>query len=216
MWIFLGIVAFLAAVIAVILSLPIYVIIKSDENGELVLLYRFLGKIYGEHPDPNNPILKQLKKSSGVARIEKQGLQKSLAQQGFWATVSETCRILADLLIEIGHILKYCTAKKFEIEAVCAEEDAADTAIRYGQCCAAVYPLSGILSANMKVKKKARKIDIRCDFTSGKPSFRYDFLIMVRLGRALAALWRISLKEAKRTYENNPPVSSAPPSDQPR
>lgn len=215
MWIFLGIVAFLAAVIAVILSLPVYVIVKSDENGELVLLYKFLGKLYGENPDPNNPILKQIKKSSGVARIEKQGFQKSLAESGFFATMVDTCRILADLLIEIGHILKYCTAKRFEIEAVCAEENAAETAIRYGQYCAAIYPLAGALSANMKVRKKARRIDIRCDFTGGKPSFRYDFLIMVRLRHALAALWRVSLKEAERTYQSQPPAS-APPTDQPR
>ena len=59
MWIFLGIVAGLAAIVAIIWSLPVYVIIKSGEDGELILLYRFLGKWYGEDPDPNNPIIKQ-------------------------------------------------------------------------------------------------------------------------------------------------------------
>ena len=208
MWIALGIVGFLALLIGIVVSLPVYIIVKSGEDGELVLLYRFLGKVYGENPDPNNPILKQLKKSSGVARIEKQGLAKSLEENGLAATLADTCRILADLLIEIGHILRYCTAKRFDVEVVCAGEDAAETAIHYGQCCAAVYPLAGALSAAMKVPKKVRHLDIRCDFLGEKASFRYDFLIMVRLGRALGALWRVSLKEAERTYRQNPPSAS--------
>lgn len=208
MWIFLGIVAGLAAIVAIIWSLPVYVIIKSGEDGELILLYRFLGKWYGEDPDPNNPIIKQLKKSSGVARIEKSGLEKSIEQNGFMATMVETCRILGDLLKEVVHLLRYCTAKKMNISVVCAEQEAAETAIRYGQCCAAVYPLVGMLSSVMKVRKKARHVDVQCDFSGGEPSFSYDFLIMVRFGRALAALWRVSMKEAERAYQSDP--SSAP------
>ena len=57
MWIFLGILLFIATLITVILLLPVYIIIKSDENGELVLLYKFVGKTFGEEPDPKNPIV---------------------------------------------------------------------------------------------------------------------------------------------------------------
>lgn len=215
MWILLGIVGGLAAIIAIIVSLPVYIIVKSDDDGGLILLYKFLGKLYGEHPDPNNPIIKQLKKSSGVARIERSGLEKSIEQNGFAATMVETCHILADLLKEIAHILRFCTAKKMDIAVVCAEKEAAETAIRYGQCCAAVYPLVGMLSSVMRVRKKARHIDIRCDFSGGEPSFSYDFLIRVSLGHAFAALWRVSLKEAERTYKQNPPAST-PSGHQPR
>ena len=76
MWIFLGIVAFLALLITVILLLPVYVIIKTDKNGELIFRYKFLNKIYGEDPDPNNPVVKTLKKASGVSRLEKDKLKE--------------------------------------------------------------------------------------------------------------------------------------------
>ena len=71
MWIFLGILLFLAVLITVILMLPIYVIIKTDQNGELIIRYRFLFKTYGENPDPNNKIVKTLKEASVLRRLKK-------------------------------------------------------------------------------------------------------------------------------------------------
>ena len=52
MWIAIGIAGFIAVLITVILLLPVKVIIKNDENNELILRYRFLFKTYGENPDP--------------------------------------------------------------------------------------------------------------------------------------------------------------------
>ena len=42
MWIFLGIVAAIVLIITVILLLPVYIIVKSDEEGQLMLRYKFL------------------------------------------------------------------------------------------------------------------------------------------------------------------------------
>lgn len=199
MWIFLSVLGVLALVITVILLLPVYIIIKIDENGELILRYKILHKTFGENPDPNNPILKTLKKASGISRLEKKNLQSSAESKGLSSTVSQTLRIVSDLLKEVVNLLKYCYAKKFYIKVVCAEEDAADTAISYGKCCAVVYPVAGLLSSIMKIRKRSQKIDISCDYTGGKDEFCLDFLISVRLYRVLAAFFRIAFKEAKRT-----------------
>ena len=201
MWIFLSIVGVIALIILAILMLPVYIIIKSDENGELILRYKILFKTFGENPDPNNPILKALKKASGISRLEKKNLQSSAKETGLSTTVSQTLRIVIDLLREVVAILKYCTAKRFYIKVVCAEEDAADTAISYGKCCAAVYPIAGLLSSIMKVHKKGQHIDISCDYLGGKDDFQFDFLISVRLFRVIAAFFRIAFKEAKRTVD---------------
>ncbi|MBR2447526.1 MAG: hypothetical protein IKB29_00930, partial [Clostridia bacterium] len=75
MWIFLSVLLFLILLITVILLLPISVIIKTDQNDELILRYRFLFKTYGEDPDPNNPIIKTLKEASGISRLEKENLK---------------------------------------------------------------------------------------------------------------------------------------------
>lgn len=201
MWIFLGIVAFLALLITAILLLPIDIIIKNDDDDNLILLYKILFKTFGENPDPNNILVKTIKETSGISKIEKDGLKKNVAESGFWSTVSYTARILLSLLQEIVNVLKYCKLKKLNIKAVCAGEDAAETAVDYGKCCAIIYPIAGFLSSNMKVKRKAQKIDIKCDYTNGENIFKYDILIMIRMYHAIAALFRIALKEAKRTAE---------------
>lgn len=204
MWIFLSILAFIVILITAILLLPVYIIIKNDENNNLILLYKILFKTFGENPDPDNPIVNLIKESSGVSKIEKKNLEKNIEQSGLASTVGDTMRILMNLLKEVPAILKHCTAKKFHIKVVCSEDNAADTAISYGQCCAAVYPITSFLSSNMKVKRRGQNIDISTDFTQGESVFRYDLLISVRLYRAIIALFKVAYKEAQRNMEKNP------------
>lgn len=198
MWIFLSIVAFLVIIITVILLLPVRIIIKNDENGELILLYKILFKTFGEDPDPNHPVVKALKKSTGVDNLELAKLREQVKQKGLKETVSQTLRILLDLIKEFVGLLKYCKAEKFEFKVVCTGDDAAETAINYGECCAVAYPILGLIGSVLKIKKRGCDVDIRCDY-NGKPQIvRYNFVLKVSLYRAIAALWRISLKEAKR------------------
>lgn len=201
MWIVLAIVAFLALLITVILLLPVYIIIQNDENDELQILYKILFKTFGEEPDPDNPILKGLKKSSGLARIEKQSLQKTVDQSGVYTTVAETVRLMWDLLKEVAGLLKFCTVKTFWLDVVCSGDDAVEAAMDYGQCCAVVYPVAGALSALMRVRKSAWDMDIRCDFEGGDAAFDYRIVLSVRVFRLLAAFFRVALAEAKRTVE---------------
>ncbi len=208
MWIVLGIIAFLAALITAILLLPIDIIIKNDEDDNLILLYKILFKTFGEDPDPNNLIVKTIKETSGLSRIEKGHLEKSMAQSGLALTVSESCRILVNLIKEIAALLKYCTLKKFEMHIICSGEDAAETATEYGKCCSAVYPAAAFFGSVMKSNKKVWNIDINCDFTNSQKVFRYDFLVRVRLFRALGALFRVSLKEARRRVEQENAVQN--------
>ena len=70
MWIFLGILAFIIILIIAILLLPVYVILRSDENGEVYLRYKILFKTFGEDPDPNNPIIKTLLDASGISELK--------------------------------------------------------------------------------------------------------------------------------------------------
>ena len=202
MWIFLGVVAFLVLLIIAILLLPIDVTLKSDENGDLYFRYKILFKTFGENPNPDNPILKTLKKTSGIERIETKNLKASAQKSGVLLTVNDTVRILFDLLKEVVSLFKHCYAKKFEIKIMVSDNDAADAAIRYGSCCAVVYPLAAFITSAMKVKKKGRKIDISCGFAGEKEYFNYHFLIRVRLFRVLAAFLRIAFTEAKRKAQD--------------
>lgn len=201
MWIVLGILLFLAVLITVILMLPIDIIIKNDEDDNLILLYKFLFKTYGEDPDPNNILVKTIKETSGLSRIEKGNLEKRIEQSGFAFTVSETCRILMNLIKEIAVILKYCKLKKFQMNIVCAGDDAAEAAMEYGKCCAAVYPIAAFFGSVMKCRKKVWDININCNFANDKKTFRYDFLVRISLFRAIIALFKTAYKEARRRIE---------------
>ncbi|MBQ6706141.1 MAG: DUF2953 domain-containing protein [Clostridia bacterium] len=201
MWIVCGIVAFLALLITVILMLPVSIIIKNDDDDQLILRYKFLWMIFGEDPNPDAPLTKALKKASGISQLETDRLKSSAEEVGLSTTVLQTVQIVFDLLREVVRVLKYATMKRFYIKLVCAEEDAADTAISYGKCCAVVYPLVGFVQSVMKVRKKGQHLDISCDYLGGEEQLRFDFVISVRLCHLLSALLRIVLKEAKRTAD---------------
>lgn len=203
MWIFLSIIGFLCLLITIILLLPVKIIIKSDEEGELYLRYKILFKTFGEDPDPNDPIIKTLKELSGITRIEKKNVKKNIKAIGYLSTAAEICRLLADFIKELGSLLKYCTAKKFHLRLVCSGEDAAEAAINYGKCCTFIYPLTAALGSNMKVRKKGYDVNVICDFTDRKEDFEYDFLLSVKLAHAVAAFFRVALKEARRTAEES-------------
>ena len=196
MWIALGIIGGLVALILIIMMLPVNVIIKNDERNNLLLHYRFLGKLYGEIPDPNSPILLQLKKSSGIARIEQQLADGKLSGTTM-DEVKELLNIVGDLLRELVNILKYCTAKVFSIDVVCHKENAADTAIAFGRASSLVYGFTTAISNIMKIRKRGRNVRVDCDFSEAK-TLRYEFVIMVRLHRVLGALWRLAMEEIRR------------------
>ena len=201
MWIFLGIVGFLALLITIILLLPVYVIIKSDEKEGIILRYKFLGKTYGEHPDPNNPIIKTLKKAAGLSRLEKKEIKKSTKKKGYFNAVRESLALILDLLKKIVDLLKLCKVKKFYVSIVSAEEDAASAAINYGKYCAIASPIIAFLDANLRIGRRGRDINISCDYDKKEAVFEFDILLMIRVSRVLSALIKVIWEEAKRDSE---------------
>ena len=211
MWIFLGILAFIILLITVILLLPIYVIIKTDKDGEIIILYKILHKTFGENPNPDNPILKTLKKATGVERLEKKNLKTNTEKSGLSDTVATSLNLIIDLLKELLALLYYCTAKKFRLKIVCADSDAADAAISYGSCCAIVYPILGYLHSVINIKKRGQDISIDCIYEDGKDAFEFESVLVIRVFRVLAALIRVSYAEALRISRNTPPTNQKTP-----
>lgn len=198
MWIFLGILFFIAALITAILLLPIYVIIKTDENGELIFRYKILHKTFGENPNPNDPIIKMLKNASGISRLEKGSIKANAKQTSVLSTLKSSFSLIIDLLKELLGLLKYCKAKTFKLNIVCADTDAAEAAISYGQCCAFVVPALAYIDSLIDIKPSGKDINISCDYSSAKGSVFFDTVLVVRLHRVLAALLRAIIAEAKR------------------
>lgn len=198
MWIVLGIIGFLALLITVILLLPVKIILRNDEKEALILRYRFLGKTFGEVPNPDDPIVKALKTATGVDRLDKTRLRKDIQEGGLQKTVTDGYSMLIDLLKEVVALLKRCTLTKLDVQILCAGDGADEVAMHYGQCSAITYSVWNLLHSLLKIRKRKCKIDIRCDYIGTKGFFRYEAVLMFRVGRAVAALWRVAVAEAKR------------------
>lgn len=211
MWIAIGIVGGLVLIIAIILSLPVYVIIKSDENDELMIRYRFLHMEFGEDPNPDHPVLVFAKEVTGLSKTESKALKSSVKQSGIVETVKDTCSIILGLLQQIVWILKYCTLIKFELSVVCASDDAGDAAVNYGKCCAAVYPIVTAVHGIMHVRPRGESIDVTCDFFAEESRAVYDIKLRVSVLRVLHAFLKIVIKEALRMSEKEMAAETAAP-----
>lgn len=207
LWIFLGIIGFILSVAAAVLLLPVKIFITKHENEDFNILFKILGiKLDLEQDDKKDKgkirITEALKKATGVDRIDKNKLKHSVKNRGFFETVSQYSQIIIELIKEVGKLLHHCKVKKLYVKVVCAENDAADTAITYGRCCAVVYPLAGLAGSVMKVKKKGCQIGVFCDYTSGQGSFSLETIISVRLVHVLVALLKIIINETRRQVES--------------
>ena len=85
---------------------------------------------------------------------------------------------------------------------ICAEEDAAKTAIDYGRVCALAYPFLGFIHSNIKVRKRGEDINIACDYESKKGSYSFEAVLVIRFFRVLGAFFRAAYDEAKRINQN--------------
>lgn len=202
MWIFLGIVLFILLLITIILLLPVSFIIKSDPNGEFIILYKILFKTFGEDPNPNQPIVKVLKDISGIKRLDKKEFKQSTKNGELFSTLREDLNLIIDILKKLLELLKNCKIKSMKIDIICAEEDAAKTAIAYGTCYAVISPLINLVHNSMKIRKKAQKINIQVDYHRQEPYFNLDIILVTPLFRVVGALLKLAYEEAKRISES--------------
>ena len=198
MWIAIGILAFLAALICAILLSPVKIILKNDEQNELLLRYKYWFKTFGEEPNPDDPIVKALLSATGVERLQSKNVQKNIQSDGLKKTVSESYTMLTELLREAVTLLKRCTVSRLRIKIRCTGDDAAQVAIRYGQYCTATYSLLSILRNFIKIRKRGCSIDISSNFPAAESVFRYQVVLSFRAARVLAGFWRIALGQFKR------------------
>lgn len=194
MWIFLSVLAF----IVFLLLLPISIIIKNDDNNNNIFLIKFLFFKFDFKGDSSEKNKKQ-KKTDREARKQK---EKTAEKKDFRETVSEIMKLISNIFEELLKLFKHLVARKFQLQIICASKDAAQAAIHYGECCAAVYPVLGFISSAIKVKEKGRDIDIRCEYDKSRWTVKYHFIISIRICHILAALIRFGAKEIKRRIKN--------------
>ena len=115
-----------------------------------------------------------------------EGLKKEAESGGISDTAMKILTIFMLFAGQIVWLLKRMRIKRFRLIAVCAGEDAADTAIEYGVLCSAVYPLLGYIETNVKSMKNT-DVRIGCDFEN-EAYFETDIHIRLRVIHVIRAL----------------------------
>ena len=198
LWIILGIIGFLVLLITVICLLPVYVYVYYDKENSLYFRYRLLWMVFGEVPNPNNPVLRLVKELSGLSRFDSvKSLRKSVSSQGVGTTAGQILRVLLSLLREIVYLLPRCRLRKLRVKAVCADPEPDEAAIAYGELCAWLYPALGVLDNIIPIHRKKLQLELGCSSMPEASEVAVEAHIRVLLGPVLLALWRVVLDEAR-------------------
>lgn len=80
---------------------------------------------------------------------------------------------------------------KIRIDAVCAGEDAADTAMKYGILSGALYGVSGYLKTLDRLSRSKININVECDFTKEKSEFEFELAASIKVHWATRHLLKI-------------------------
>lgn len=88
-------------------------------------------------------------------------------------------------------LINHLIVNKLKIVITVADEDAAETAIKYGRTCSAVYPLIGILLSNLNCK--SYEASVQADFNKNETELDCFAYVKIRLmfisAALLKALW---------------------------
>ena len=102
--------------------------------------------------------------------------------------------------------MRFIKIRKFVFDLSIATDDAAKTAIEYGEVCCVVYPIISFIEANTNFKLKTNNINIRPDFDSKDSKFKVSVLVKAKLIICLIAiaalLWDYTKKQREES-ENN-------------
>lgn len=184
-------------IIGVILILPVDIVLRDDRKQGFKLLYRFLGKLMGEHPDPNSKITKEITKAVGIDKIiDKDKVKGSIENSGVEFTAVETMRLVGLLLGRVIWILPKAKIQKLYIKYICGG-DAAEAAVKYGIACAVAYPLSELICDKVKSSKQTPEIDLACDFDRDDNEFAMDIWLRFAVIHILIAFIYIVKENVK-------------------
>ncbi len=192
--VFLYILLGLLGLLVLVLAVPVYGRVTYD--GDLRAKVRVLGIPITLLPQEEKPAAepkKSAKKKADTKKKKKQEEKPSKWQEltamfredGPAATLHYLCELAKLAGQAVGRLLKAVTVDRLSMELLVATGDPADTAVRYGQVCAALYPaLAGIES---RVRVRRRHLRVEPNFLLEKSDLALDLRLHIRVWQALWA-----------------------------
>lgn len=152
--------------ITLLLLLPIK-IYASYSNDFYCVLYIGLLKfrLYPTKPKQKKKKSKRVKERTTEPKDEKTNLLKEKGLSGLIEIIKKIAELAVGVLKDL---FKHIIIKKLLLSIKIAGKDAADTAIKYGECCSAVYPAISVITGAVNFKNYG--VDISPDFNENAES----------------------------------------------
>ena len=174
----------LVALICLLLCSPVSLHFYYREDPRLVL--RVWGIPFHLLPSPQKEAAPATD-TPPAPKTEKPSLLKELEttyrQDGLSATLQWVKRLAAVFSRAVGRLLRAVTVKNLRLEMRISGEDAAASAVHYGEVCTVLFPMLAVITGNLRVKRQT--VDVRPDFSEQGTAV----LIDCRLG---ISLWRLA------------------------
>lgn len=193
-WVILG----LIAVVALLFALPLKIDLQylPEQGLQYCIKYLFFSLADSRKPEKSGaggkPETPKKSKDSKGKLLSFLGLEEissaarakqTIRDKGIVGTISSVYSVVKSLFSRIFGLLRKGIFTQFDLEISVGGEDAAETAMTYGQVCAGVYPLLSLLDSCMKFRK--RKVDILCNYDSNRTTVAFRGRLHYRLGSLL-------------------------------
>lgn len=198
----------LGAIIVVLITLLILPVkLKVDYDKELTFTIKYLGFTLLDSEEEDKESKKVLKKVQSTALpTDKESIKSTYKQKGITGTIKYYGDVLLLILKRLRWIIRFVKIRKFVFDLSIASDNAADTAIEYGEVCCVIYPIISFIQTNTNFKFKTNNINIRPDFDSTDSKLKASVLVKAKLIICLIAiaglLWDYTKKQRKESEKN--------------
>lgn len=171
-------------VIFLLLLMPVKLKASYNENFRCSLKIGFVKiQLYPQKPKKKK---KKSEKTEEKPEHEEKKKESLIKEKGI-SWLFDLIKKIADLAVgALKDFFRHIIVKKLMFSINIAGKDAADTAVKYGYCCSAVYPAFGIIVGAVKCKNYG--VDISPDFEEKAKS-----AVNMELEAKIKILWLLAL-----------------------
>ena len=192
LYILLGLLGLVVLLVLAVLFLPAYGYITYD--GHLKSEIYILGTPFDLISDEDVAEAvekKKKKKKSKLSKVRELGheVKRSFDEDGVGSTLAYLRAVIKEGGHAVGKILHAARVDKLKLDMVIGGEDAAETAVHYGEVCSVLYPALTAFYRLVPVRRRA--IRVEPNFLAEESDVRFDvrFHIWIyRMGFAVIAL----------------------------
>lgn len=178
LYIILGIFLF----ILLLLLIPVHINIEYD--GEVRIVVRYLFIKYNVYPQPPKKEKKKPEKKKKPEEEEKEKEKKEnpavsfVKEHGIDAVIEILKAVIDIIKNSLGSTARHLVISKLVINAIIVGKDSADTALKYGYACSAIYPMVSILENTAQLRRHSE--DISAGFLFEKTIVEFIFHSRIR------------------------------------